>query len=817
MADRKSLHRSAAAKITAIVLSIIFLWGACIMLVVVILKAALGFADNTADFRSAFLEISTKGERSQLEEYLRLTQLNQNTDLTANVGLAENIRAYEAHFDPEYTNLRFSVTDVSGDTLLTNDPQYGSEQALLASDMAVVTLNLREYSYQVQKHFGDPVNDYFTIISSDASTWLENSGDFDLWYFSDEAVDAAYHNDLLIAECGEPHQEFMMFDSEKAANEYDYEDEYGPYVEWQILSSEEAAFLDFSAAVDENGNPVTSVSRTLIPVMVTAYDVTETSTISLSEYYSRKQDGEAVFAYDTELEKKLMEGLDITIRAHFMDTRDYYIHTYLPEKLPVNDTIRANYQVFSFVFLHSEWVVVSMFVCMVLAVISCIAMCTAAGHSAERNTVTVSHVHRMAYEVFWLMPPAAAAGSAVLLYLLGEADTPYRTLGIFCIGLLLIVSSLWVLWLYTTAVRVKSDTFWSSFGLVRLVSRFFGLFRNRTAVCIFLIAYAGLLFFLNTWLMRVNSGLIALMILGLDFVTLIGILYCIYAYFELAKHVGDIKSGDFEPAKHPVPLYAEFRRFDNSLNDIKDSVEDIVARQIKSEQMRTELITNVSHDLKTPLTSIVNYVDLLSREPMQSESAAEYLEVLRRQAARLKKLTVDLVDASKASTGNLNVELVPTDIQVLLGQLAGEYCEQLEQRKLSLVVNAPEVPLVILADGRQLWRVFDNLLNNACKYAMTGTRVYLDVYTGNGHVEITLKNVSATPLNISADELMERFVRGDASRHTEGSGLGLSIARDLTALQNGVLRLSTDGDLFKAILTFPLYQPPAEDTERPSG
>ena len=288
------------------------------------------------------------------------------------------------------------------------------------------------------------------------------------------------------------------------------------------------------------------------------------------------------------------------------------------------------------------------------------------------------------------------------------------------------------------------------------------------------------------------------------------LVYCIYAYFELHKHVREMESGNFEPATHPLPLGGDFARFDDSLNDITHSIEDVVARQTRAEHLRTELITNVSHDLKTPLTSIVNYVDLLSREPMQTEAAGEYLDVLRRQAARLKKLTIDLVDASKASTGNLNVELMPTDLQVLLSQIAGEYEGQLAAKELSLVLNAPEEPLTILADGRQIWRVFDNLLNNACKYALTGTRVYLDVCAENDLVKITLKNISALPLNVSPEVLMERFVRGDASRHTEGSGLGLSIARDLTALQNGILALSTDGDLFKVHLEFPLYHAPEE-------
>ena len=227
----------------------------------------------------------------------------------------------------------------------------------------------------------------------------------------------------------------------------------------------------------------------------------------------------------------------------------------------------------------------------------------------------------------------------------------------------------------------------------------------------------------------------------------------------------------------------------------------MVAEQTKAEHMRAELITNVSHDLKTPLTSIVNYVDLLSREPMSSDTAEEYVDVLKRQAARLKKLTTDLVDASKASTGNLTVELQPTNVQVLLGQFSGEYDERLLERDLELKLSMPEEPLYILADGRQLWRIFDNLLNNACKYAMQGTRVYLDAAADAQAGTGTMKNISAAPLNVSPDELMERFVRGDASRHSDGSGLGLSIARSLTELMGGELRLTLDGDLFKALVS----------------
>ena len=223
---------------------------------------------------------------------------------------------------------------------------------------------------------------------------------------------------------------------------------------------------------------------------------------------------------------------------------------------------------------------------------------------------------------------------------------------------------------------------------------------------------------------------------------------------------------------------------------------------MKSERLKTELITNVSHDIKTPLTSIVNYVDLLGKEELP-EKAAEYLAVLDRQSRRLKKLTEDLVEASKASTGNITVHLQPIVVNEIVRQAMGDYDQRLAAGKLEVIVTAPGEDLAAMADGRLLWRVLDNLLSNVCKYALSGSRVYLDLERAGDRVRLTVKNISRDPLNISAEELMERFVRGDASRHTEGSGLGLSIARSLMELMGGTFSIAVDGDLFKAELTLP--------------
>lgn len=270
-----------------------------------------------------------------------------------------------------------------------------------------------------------------------------------------------------------------------------------------------------------------------------------------------------------------------------------------------------------------------------------------------------------------------------------------------------------------------------------------------------------------------------------------------------------LAAGDYEHRVDTSKLRFDFKEHGENLNHISDGMVMAVEEKMKSERMKTELITNVSHDIKTPLTSIINYADLIGKEKTENENIKEYTEVLLRQSERLKRLIEDLVEASKASTGNLEVELAPCEASMFITQIAGEYEEKFNNAGLKLVTKGFDNSAYIMADGRRMLRVFDNLMNNICKYALENSRVYLSLEVlektedNTELAVITFKNTSRNELDMPPEELMERFVRGDKSRNTEGNGLGLSIARSMTELQGGEFDIKIDGDLFKVILTFP--------------
>ena len=420
-----------------------------------------------------------------------------------------------------------------------------------------------------------------------------------------------------------------------------------------------------------------------------------------------------------------------------------------------------------------------------------------------------------------------------------EIETIVCLIGLGCIctvGLLLINNLI---------ARVKQSNLLNTSWIVGLGRKLFGKSGKITAF--FRYVFSRVPFIIKAILLYIVITIVEIIVAMLVFnavyineagfiILMLLKIICAIAYLGFVCMMQELFQGGDKLAKgeygHKVNtrfMFGKFKEHGENLNHINEGVQLAVDDRMKSERMKTELITNVSHDIKTPLTSIINYVDLLQKENIEKEPEASYIEVIARQSARLKKLIVDLVDASKASTGNVKVELVNMDANMIAEQASGEYIDKLMQKNITLVTNLAKDRAGIEADGRHLWRVFDNLLNNAFKYTMPGTRLYVNTYITDedenvirdltksikepAKVCIEFKNISEAPLNISSDELMERFVRGDSSRNTEGSGLGLSITRSLCQLQHADFNIVIDGDLFKAVITFAYCKEPQEDQD----
>ena len=389
---------------------------------------------------------------------------------------------------------------------------------------------------------------------------------------------------------------------------------------------------------------------------------------------------------------------------------------------------------------------------------------------------------------------------------------------------LLVIYGCTVLCLFGAVRRYKAGQLWSN-SLIRRAYESLREYRNRStfavgmamaflavlAVNIFLIW--GMLVIWTEQERGLDQDITFLIMAGTDILVFHRMFSKSLQMYFMDYAIRNISQGNTSYQMDLSQLRGKERAMGEHINSIGTGLEAALKEQVKSERLKTDLITNVSHDIKTPLTSIINYVDLIKRENIQDPKIQGYLEVLDQKSQRLKNLTEDLVEASKASSGNLKLDIQDIDVVELVWQTNGEFEEKFATRHLELVSSLPKNPVLIRADGRRLWRILENLYNNAYKYAMQNSRIYVDVAQRDGKAIFTIKNVSENPLNISADELTERFVRGDVARTTEGSGLGLSIAQSLTKLQNGTFTLSIDGDLFKAEVAFPVKWTTLEEYE----
>ncbi len=484
------------------------------------------------------------------------------------------------------------------------------------------------------------------------------------------------------------------------------------------------------------------------------------------------------------------------------------VHGYILRDLKEGDEIWSRLYMFRTLYGYRgilPWLAVGS---LLLGILLFLFLIAAAGWHKGAEKPRESFVDRIPFDLFTILILSAETLVFVGIF---EPGWVFGAVSVAAIALLLVLGGLiFLLWCMSLAVRVKCGTVWKN----NLVTH---VWHWCVKVCKTLVHLAarGLkaLPMLGRWaailggvllfeLLLAATGNTVLLFLFHLFVLCPAVLYCIWQMRKLRLAAHEIASGNLNTTVDTKGMFLELKEHAEDLNAIRDGVNAAVEERMKSERFRTELITNVSHDIKTPLTSIVSYVDLLEKEELENETAKGYVEVLSRQALRLKKLIEDLMDASKASTGALSVNWETLELGVLLDQAAGEYRERMEKAGLELLVSKPERPVQARGDGRHMWRIFDNLLNNIVKYAQPGTRVYLDLAAKDGRAEITFRNISRSRLNVSGEELAERFVRGDASRSSEGSGLGLSIAMSLAKLQKGELRIAVDGDLFKATLLF---------------
>ncbi len=449
----------------------------------------------------------------------------------------------------------------------------------------------------------------------------------------------------------------------------------------------------------------------------------------------------------------------------------------------------------------------------------------AIGHKKGVQGISLNDFDRIPLEIIFFMYMMIACLPIALLNILDFTETQINLIISVLITVYFVFYILTMITLHTMIKRIKAKMFWKT----TLVGRLCILVKQEYDRIKGNIRYSSSLKtkILASWIVVAGIMLFLLLAFRISFLTFVlsGALFAFMVYktlkigkqyAEIENKLKDINNGNNQEKLNTENYIPEFRDTVNYINDVSEGIENAIQDRMKSERLKAELITNVSHDIKTPLTSIINYVDLLKKEKIENEKAKEYIEILDNKSQRLKKLTEDLIEASKVSTGNISLNLEKINIVELINQAIGEFADKFKNNNLDVIIDAKEAEINIMADSRYMYRVIENLFSNIAKYAQNNSRVYIDLKvcpqisqnekTGLSpnfpNVIIEIKNISKDRLNISADELMQRFVRGDKSRNTEGSGLGLSIAQNLTELQNGKFNLKLDGDLFKVELIF---------------
>lgn len=489
--------------------------------------------------------------------------------------------------------------------------------------------------------------------------------------------------------------------------------------------------------------------------------------------------------------KTLEENYDCTIYTSINEDvtqfHDDYYNSYITYKICTNSVKTA---------------IINIMITIVLVIVSAILITIYAGRKRNFKEIQLELIDKIPLEIILV----AMFIPFIILLLLGiELSYSLNIATIIGnIGILIIMYSIALISYESIVRRIKTNTILKNTIIYRLCkwikNGVKNIFNNFSLAAKIIVILACMLIFT---LIFSNWGFTGIILLIAMYVFAFKYYFDnITKFLNIKNTVKKIYEGDTKVRLQEDEYTGVLKELCIYVNDIAGGFTNAIDKSLKSERMKTELITNVSHDIKTPLTSIINYVDLLKKEDIQNEKAKEYLDILEQKSQRLKRLTEDLIEASKASSGNIKLDMKKINVNELIKQISGEFEDKFKNKNLDLNIEIPKEDVFILADSRYLYRVMENMYTNIEKYAMENSRVYVDLLEENKKVKIEIKNISKEKLNISANELMERFVRGESSRNTEGSGLGLSIAQSLTKLQKGEFGIYLDGDLFKVIISF---------------
>ena len=487
---------------------------------------------------------------------------------------------------------------------------------------------------------------------------------------------------------------------------------------------------------------------------------------------------------------------------------DYDIYSSYEEDKTLQATnFLLNKNIYDFMLQHNQLPIYSCIISLTLLVMIAIYLFWAIGHKKGEEGISLNTIDKIPYEIISIISFNVLAIALTVVTNAFDIYIHYVVVILYMVFYVIgyVACSVWGV---TTIKRIKAKTFWRSFlsykiirWVYRKMKKFISEIEQKTP--------SSKKVFWYYWGFIVVSIILASLV-GAGIALILLIVFWIWTFYRLRKYIrqqDEIKEALEKIYQGKTDIYLDDKELQGILkemaiyiNDIAGGFSNAIEESLKSERLKTELITNVSHDIKTPLTSIINYVDLLKKENIQDEKVKEYIQILDKKSQRLKKLTEDLVEASKVSSGNVKLDIKEINLKELMHQSIGEFKDRFEEKELKIEMSMPDEEIKINADNRYMYRIIENLFSNITKYALDGSRVYIDMKREKNIIEISIKNISKDKLNISSDELMQRFVRGDKSRYTEGSGLGLSIAKSLTQLQGGEFDIIIDGDLFKVVM-----------------